>query len=520
MIPVRVEPSTGSPPAPPVVLTLDVGSSSVRALGFDATGRARSGACQLAYEPTTTPDGGVEVDPDRLVELAAAALDGALADLGPRAAAVGGVAISTFWHTLLGVGETDRACTPLYSWADTRSADAVERLRARLDEKAYHARTGCVLHTSYLPARLLWLREEDAAGFERVRRWMSFGEYLQFRLFGEARCSVSMASATGLFDQHAQAWDGPTLDAVGLAPDRLSPIVDLDTPFRGLRAGPAGRWPALARVPWLPAVGDGACSNVGAGCHRPERAALMVGTSGAMRVCSTPDTLAIPPGLWCYRVDRRRVLLGGALSNGGNLYAWLRDTLRLPPPEAVEAELAALPPDGHGLTVLPFLAGERSTGWVATARAAVVGLSLATRPIDILQAGLETVAYRFALIHARLAEACPEMRETVATGGALLASPAWTRIMADVLGMPVRPSTEPEASSRGAALLALEALGALSSLDAAPAGVGAPIPPDAARHARYGAGLRRHRQLYDTLIPLYGEHRRARAPVADGRPPA
>ncbi len=493
-------------PEPPLVVALDVGSSSVRALGFDARGRALGARHRHDYEPTTTPDGGVEYDPDGLVDLAGEALDGLLADLGRQAEEIGAVAVSTFWHTLLGVGADGRARTPLYSWADTRSAEAVEALRGRLDEKAYHARTGCVLHTSYLPARLFWLRMRDPAGFAATRTFLSFGEYLQLRLFGEARASVSMASGTGLFDQHAQRWDPPTLDAVGLAPERLSPIVDLDAPFRGLRPEFAGRWPALARVPWLPALADGACSNIGAGCTGPDRVALMVGTSGAMRVCWPTEptvVITIPPGLWCYRVDRRRILLGGALSNGGNLYAWLRDTLRLGSPEETERELAALPPDAHGLGVLPFLAGERSTGWVATARAAIDGLSLATRPIDILQAALETVAYRFALIHALLVEACPRADEVVATGGALLASPAWVRIVADVLGVLVRPSAETQASSRGAALLALEALGALASLEAAPAGFGPTVHPDPARHARYREGLARHRQLYEALIPLH-----------------
>lgn len=490
-------------PESPLVATLDVGSSSVRALCFDARGRALPVERQLDYEPRTTADGGVEADPERLLALCAEALDGLLAALGPRAGAIAGVAVSTFWHTVLGVGADGLARTPVYSWADTRGAAQVELLRLRLDEKAYHARTGCVFHTSYLPARLAWLAAADPARFAACRRFVSFGEYLHLRLLGETRCSVSMASGTGLFDQHAQAWDPPILAALGLEPDRLAPLADLDAPLAGLRPAFAGRWPALARVPWIPAVGDGACSNVGAGCTGPDRIALMVCTSGAMRVCWPTDRVTVPPGLWCYRVDRRRVLLGGALSNGGSVYAWLRDTLRLGDAEAVERALAARPPDAHGLTVLPFLAGERSPGWVAAARAAIVGCSLATEPLDILQAALETVAYRFALIHALLAEACPGADEVIATGGALAASPAWTRIMADVLGVPLRPSTEPEASSRGAALLALEALGLLPSLESAPAGVGPPVLPDPARHARYRDGLARHRQLYDTLVPLF-----------------
>jgi gluconokinase len=498
-----------SRPADPLLVALDVGSSSVRALAFDAEGRGLGVERQQPYEAETTADGGVEVDADRIVGLVSEMLDGLLAALGPRAAAVAAVATSTFWHTLLGLGGDGRPRTPVYSWADTRSAEAVETLRARIDEKAYHARVGCPLHTSYLPARLWWLRERDAGAFGAVRRWLSFGEYLGLRLFGELWTSVSMASGTGLFDQWACRWDPAILGVLGLEPEHLGPIVDADQPFRGLRPEFARRWPALARVPWFPALGDGACSNVGAGCTTPARAALMVGTSGAMRVCLTAESVTIPEGLWCYRVDGRRLLLGGSLSNGGSLYAWLTETLRLPAPERVERELAAMEADTHGLTVLPFLAGERSVGWVATARAAVVGLSRATQPMDVLRAGLETVAYRFALIHERLREACPDLREVVATGGALLASPAWTGIMADVLGVALTPSTEVEGSSRGAALLASEALGFIPSLEAVPARTGPVIEPDPTRHARYRVGLARHRALYDLLLPHTTGERRA-----------
>ena len=145
-----------------------------------------------------------------------------------------------------------------------------------------------------------------------------------------------------------------------------------------------------------------------------------------MRICFEAESVAVPDGLWCYRVDGRRLLLGGSLSNGGSLYAWLTETLALPSRERLEEMLQAMEPDAHGLTMLPFLAGERSLGWAAAARAAIVGLSLATQPVDIVRAALETVAYRFSMIHERLREACPGLREIVGTGGALLASPAWS----------------------------------------------------------------------------------------------
>ncbi|HZS33988.1 MAG TPA: gluconokinase [Methylomirabilota bacterium] len=495
-------------PVAPLLLALDVGSSSVRALAFDAAGRALGVECQRPYEPDTTPDGGVEIDADRLLALSAEALDGAVAALGGRTPAVAAVATCTFWHTLLGLGADGRPRTPVYSWADTRSAAAVDALRARVDEKAYHARVGCRLHTSYLPARLWWLRTRAPAAFAAVRHWVSFGEYLGLRLCGELATSVSMASGTGLFDQRACRWDPGILEVLELDPGRLGPIADLDRGLGPLRPEFAARWPGLAGARWLPALADGACSNVGAGCTTARQAALMVGTSGAMRVCVAAASVGIPDGLWCYRVDRRRLLLGGSLANGGSVYAWLVEVLRLPAGDALEAAIAAMEPDAHGLTMLPFLAGERSLGWNAAARAALVGVSLATRPVDIVRAGLETVAYRFALIHERLRDACPDLREVVATGGALLASPAWTRIVADVLGVPLTPSTEQEGSSRGAALLASEALGLIPSVETVPAGRGPVIEPDPGRHARYRAGLARHRQLYDLLLPsALGERR-------------
>jgi gluconokinase len=226
----------------------------------------------------------------------------------------------------------------------------------------------------------------------------------------------------------------------------------------------------------------------------------MVGTSGAIRVMRSGEELPVPPGLWRYRWDRRRYLLGGALSNGGNLFAWLRNALQIPDPDELERELLEGEPDAHGLTVLPFLAGERCPGWRGDARAAIVGLSWSTRPEEIVRAGLEAVAYRFALIHELLKDAAAPGHQIIASGGALLASPAWTAMLADALGEPVVASEEPEASARGAALLALEGTGLVKDLGDLPARLGRVFTPDAERHARYREGRLRQARLYDALI--------------------
>jgi gluconokinase len=146
--------------------------------------------------------------------------------------------------------------------------------------------------------------------------------------------------------------------------------------------------------------------------------------------------------------------------------------LRLP--EA--ATVADREPDGHGLTFLPLLGGERSPGWDSGARGAIAGLTFETGPLDLLQAALEGVAYRFA----EIADLLPGVTEVVATGAALDANPDWGQILADVLGRPVYRG-EAEGSARGAALVAFERLGIPTET---------PLPIRA-WHSRFG-----HQQAY------------------------
>jgi gluconokinase len=292
-----------------VILTVDVGSSSARAALHDESGRGLDGAFhQVAYRADTTPDGGMAHDARRLLEAVTACIDAVLAR--PRMPDVAAVAITTFWHGLLGFDAAGHAVTPIYMWGDTRSAREAALLRGALDEAAVHARTGCPLHSSYWPAKLRWLARENPAAARSVARWGSFGEHLELTFFGEAATTISMASATGLFDQEALRWDAEAVVAAELETGRLFPLCDRHQPRRDLRAPWARRWPALRGVPFFPAIGDGAAGNVGSGCIDPTRVALNVGTSAALRVATTTPG-APPRGLWRYRLDRRVSLIGG-----------------------------------------------------------------------------------------------------------------------------------------------------------------------------------------------------------------
>jgi gluconokinase len=197
-------------------------------------------------------------------------------------------------------------------------------------------------------------------------------------------------------------------------------------------------------------------------------------------------------------VDAIQSVVGGATSEGGNVVAWCRESLALPArDDELEQAVAAVPPDGHGLTVLPFLAGERSPGWRDDARGHLGGLALGSTPAQILRALMESVAYRLAMIYERLAPLAAPGHRVVASGGALHRSPVWAGIVADVLGVSLTMFPEAEASIRGAALLALSGLGV--SVPVGPL-TGETVAADGERHDVYRSAMERHRRLYETVV--------------------
>ncbi len=485
------------------VLALDIGTSSVRALLFDSTGAAVPHVlAQHTYTLTTSSDGEVSVDADMLVDVVAKTIDETLAAAGPLASQIAAVATDTFWHTLMGVDASGCPVTPLLTWEDTRPRSAAAGLRAQLDEDAIHMRTGARIHACYWPAKLRWLSTTQPELVKRTAKWLSFGEYLHRRLLGRSVCSLSMASGTGMLITRTHSWDTHLQEFLGVQAEQLPRLGDLHDSITGLKPEFASRWPSLQDIPWFPAIGDGATANVGSGCATQENWALTIGTSSAIRVVVPPDIVP-SMGLWLYLLDARRGLLGGALSEGGNVLAWLASTLKLPPLTEAESLIAALPPDGHDLTVLPFISGERSPGWHDDAHMAVTGITAHTSPPDLLRACLEALAYQLGEVYDQLNIALEQQEiapTLIASGGAILSSTTLQSIIADTLNTPLYPSLEREASARGAALLALESLGIIPDVVHASVELGAPVLPEEANHVIYENAARRQRRLYDALL--------------------
>jgi gluconokinase len=426
-----------------VVLGVDVGTTSTKVTAFDETGEPR-GSAEVFY-PLLEPGPGQAVqDPDVVVSGVMKAVD-QLQATHPI-----GLAISTAMHALIAVDEHDRPLTPLLTWADTRAIEQAERLKREHPE--LHDRTGTPLHPMSPLVKLVWFRERDPDTHAAARRWVGLKELVLHRLTGRWLVDWSVASGMGLLDLATLDWCPEALDVAGIEREQLAELVATDAVVaEGVVAG----------------AGDGPLANLGVGAVHPGVAACSIGTSGALRLMVERPAVDPMRRLFCFPLTKDRWAVGGAINNGGVVLEWAREALA--PELSVEQLLdvaSTAPPGSDGLLMAPYLLSERAPHWNARATGAYVGLRRHHGRAHLVRAALEGVCQQLHLVLDSLESAGHAVRDVRATGG-FARSPFWRQLLADVLGRPIGFPERHEGSGFGAALLGLQALGEIESLDVA-----------------------------------------------------
>ena len=477
-------------------LVIDIGSSSVRSLLFDdEAGLIDSAICSRSHDFRTRRDGQAVADAGEIQRLVEACVDEILQH--PLARSIRAVGMATFVGNWLGLDEQGAARSPVMTYADTRGRHDIPTLLAKLggNPDAYHQATGCMLHPAYLPAQYAYLRRSQAETLERIQRITDIGGYLYRQWFErEMPMSYSAASWSGLLNTGERRWHYGYLrlfDCSGLGA-KLPPLADYDALQVGLAGGYAARWKALREVPFFLALGDGAAANVGSGAVDRRHIALTIGTTSALR--AVREVERVPKGLWRYLLCTGMPLVGGATSEGGNVYQWALEELGLDE-DGLEARLRRRPPDAHGLTALPLLAGERSPGWHPHASGTIHGIRRSTSRLDILQAQLEAVAMRLSLVFEMLRD---EDAVVLAGGGALQASAAWAQMTANAFDAPLHLLAEAEITARGVALMLRHRLDGIA-LNATPVEVERVVQPNPNHARRFRAARARQIDLYQRL---------------------
>lgn len=417
-----------------LVLAVDIGSSSLRAGRYDASGHVVGSIVQHRYPHRATRGAHGGFDAVGVRDVLIQVLDEVPSDGVER------VSISTLWHSVLAVDADDRPLSEVFSWESTAPARTLPSLAARLDPVAYRARTGSYLHPSY-PAAGVWMLRQEGL---RPARWTDLTSWLVRQVLGaDAGWSHEIAAGSAMWDQTAGAWDEPTLAVLGVHPEEVGAVWRRSSPVR------AGF--GLTGVEVVPTWGDGVCNSVGMGAVGPTVCAVTAGTSGSLRLVGAGVRTDAPEGLWRYQVADDLTAVGGAISNAGNVVEWWSEVSG-PQETLAFAEGAPVPFDG--LVVSPDLAGRRGPDYDWDATASMTGLRLHHTVEDVRREMVLAVCASYAELTELTLRCEPRIERLVASGGVVERSPAFAQLLADATGRPLDVLAVAETSLRGAALRA------------------------------------------------------------------
>jgi gluconokinase len=490
-----------------VVVGVDLGTTSSKAVAF-TVGGSPVGSGQVGYRLRSRRPGYAEQDADEVRNSAVEATAEAIAQAVDAGHRVVGLSFSAAMHSLIGLDATGFPLTPVLTWADSRAVDQAARLRAEPRGLDLHKRTGTPVHPMSPLVKLRWFAERQPDVAALVRHWVGIKEYLLRRLTGTLVVDHGVASATGMFNLRRNAWDDEALDYAGITADQLpepmptTAVLPLNREGAALLGLPAG-------TPLVLGSSDGPLANLGLGAVRAGDVACSIGTSGAIRVVTDRPIVDDRGRVFCYVLAPDRYVVGGAVNNGGIVLEWLGDAvapdLHGSPPALLD-QAAAVPAGCGGLMFLPYLMGERAPHWSGNPRGVYLGLTREHRREHLLRAALEGVCLQLALVLGSMAEAQIDIREIRATGG-FSRSTLWRHILAAALGRPIGFASSPEGSSLGAALLGMDALGMLGSLDAAAdiVTVTDTARPDRVETEAYAQLLPIFDRAYEALVPTFAD---------------
>ena len=505
---------------PEIVIGVDIGTTSTKAVAYDRRGEVLASHSR-EYELHEPAPGYAEQDPDEIHAAVLATLGAVVGEVGSP---VAGLCFSAAMHSLLGLDSGGRPLTPALTWADSRAAAQAERIRAATGGLALHRRTGTPVHPMAPLAKLAWFSEQEPELCRRVAHWAGIKDYVLLRICDALVTDASTASATGLLDLSAMSWDAEALALASVTAEQLPRLVATTCVLDGLSANAAQAVGLPAGVPVVVGAGDGPLANLGLGAVRPGVAACSIGTSGALRVLVDSPAVDDRGGVFCYALTGHHWAVGGAISNGGVVLDWVGDSLA--PDLAVEevvALAASVPAGCGGLVMLPYLLSERAPHWSSVPRGAYIGLTREHRREHLVRAALEGVCLQLALVLQSMRAAGIAVHEVRATGG-FARSAVWRQMLADALGLPVCFPAGHEGSSLGAALLGMQALGLVESIEVAAdlVVIDEVVAPDAATAERYASMLPVFADLYDALAPAFSALRELRpglpldTPAGDG----
>ena len=505
-----------------LLIGVDVGTTGVKALLCERDGTVLAQAGQ-EYPTTFAQPGWAEQDPDAWWEATCAVVRQVIARSGARAEAVAAIGVSCQAPTLVAVDAHGVPVHPALIWMDRRSERQCDALRATVDEAAIARINGGRIDPYFLAPKILWLRDEAPEAYARTHQILQANGYIVHKLAGAFCMDNSHGPLTLLFDNDRQAWSPQLIDAMGIDPAKLPPVVPCAQVVGTVTPAAAAATGLAPDTPVIAGMTDGTAASIEVGLVRPGAAAEMTGQSTVLLICSdTPyrGNLLFPLG---HPIAGLHLVVGAMVATGGAL-RWFRDQLGahevaeaarlgVDPFDLLGEQAAQSRPGANRVVFLPYMYGERSPIWDSAARGVFFGVSLATTKGDLVRAIMEGAAYGLRHnVETAAADGFPVSALACVGGGAR--SALWNQIKADVLDRPVTLPGAASGAAMGDAIVAAAGAGLYPSIEAAVAGMvttGPSYQPDPARARVYDDFYRIYRDLYPALRASFRDLAEVRA---------
>lgn len=488
----------------PVFIGIDLGSSSVKAVAFDDTGKVVAQG-ERRYEFDSPRDGWLEVHPERWWQLTSEVTRELVARL-PNPRDVRGIGVSGIMLMPVLLDQYGEVIRPTISWLDLRVLPQLAWLEQSGLAAEMLRTTGTAIAHSQTPLPLLWVKDREPENFQRIAAILFSKDYLRFRLTGRLRTDWTDASASMLYDRTTGSWNVSLVEALGLHVEWLPEILassDVAGELGGDVAATLGLEPG---IPVIVGSGDGCSTMLGLGILRPGQLGLTVGTAGVLM--SASDGFVADARGRCmsfHHPERDMWYLATATNTSGEAIRWFRNRFGYGGFAELNAEAAASPPGADGVLFLPHLAGARSPHYDPSARGAFVGLALRHGRGDLARAVMEGVAYELREcldVHREvLALGHAQITEVYVSGGAVK-SPLWLQIIADVLRVPLHVPEATELGALGAAMSAAVGTGRFSNYATASLAMlrrGGCVDPQEATWNTYEVSYGTYRETYAAL---------------------
>jgi xylulokinase len=491
-----------------VFLGLDVGTSGVKAILVSCSGDVLAAATSPLTMATPRP-GWAEQDPEAWWAAslqAIAALRRARPDVGVEA-----VGVSGQMHSSVFLDRAGAVIRPALLWCDGRTTAECAEITERVggEDRLRELVSNPALEGFTLP-KVLWLRRHEPQAFARLATVLLAKDYIRYRLTGVLATEPSDASATLMYDTARLRWSDEMLRAVALPPTIVPTVGGSAEVLGWVSAAAAAASGLAAGTPVVGGGADNACGAAGVGVVAPGELVSSWGTSGTV-LAPTAEPRVDPQmraHTFCHVVPGTWYLMGVVLSAGG-AFAWYRDQFARELVGAAEAsvelnrEAAQVPRGAEQVTFLPYLQGERTPHRDASARGALLGLSLAHTRAHVTRAVLEGVCFALRDSLTILQDLGLSPDRLLLTGGG--AQSAFVRqLQAEIFGLPVSTVDREEGPAYGAALLAAVGMGAYADLASAIRATltrTPPLHPDAGAHQEYAEPYGRFRASYRAARP-------------------